>query len=70
MPDVECGQRVTVNGNAGTIVGHNESANFNVLFDDDAEHYAGLTLSVHPQDIILQNAEVANGRRPFGSPSC
>lgn len=59
MPDVQCGQRVTVSGNAGTIVGHNESANFNVLFDDDAENYAGLTLNVHPQDIILQNAEVS-----------
>lgn len=60
MPDVECGQRVTVNGNAGTIVGHNESANFNVLFDDDAEKYAGMTLNVHPQDVVLQNAALSN----------
>lgn len=53
MPDVECGQRVTVNGNAGTITGHNSSANFEVLFDDDAPNYAGLKLNVHPQDVVL-----------------
>jgi hypothetical protein len=53
MPDVECGQRVTVNGNAGTITGHNSSANFEVIFDDDAPHYAGLKLNVHPQDVVL-----------------
>jgi hypothetical protein len=53
MPDVECGQRVTVNGNAGTITGHNSSANFEVLFDDDAPHYDGLKLNVHPQDVVL-----------------
>lgn len=58
MPEVECGQRVKVNGNPGTIVGHNESANFNVLFDDNAEHYAGLTLSVHPQDVVLENSQI------------
>ncbi len=54
MPGVECGRRVTVSGLPGTIVGHNESANFNVLFDDDAERYAGMTLNVHPQDVVLQ----------------
>ena len=53
MPDLECGQRVEVNGNAGTIVGHNESANFEVLFDEDAPRYAGMTLNVHPQDVVL-----------------
>ena len=57
MPAVECGQRVTVSGNAGTIVGHNESANFNVLFDEDAQKYSGVTLNVHPQDIVLQNTQ-------------
>lgn len=52
-PDIRCGQRVAVNGAMGTITGHNESANFNVLFDDDAPRYAGLTLNVHPQDVKL-----------------
>lgn len=53
MPDVRCGQKVEVLGNKGFIVGHNSSANFDVLFDDDAPHYAGLTLNVHPNDIEL-----------------
>ena len=70
MPDVECGHRVTVNGNAGTIVGHNESANFNVLFDDDAEKYAGLTLSVHPQDICLANVPGQVSLLASGTQAC
>lgn len=53
MPDVRCGQPVKVLGNKGIIVGHNASANFNVLFDDDSPHYAGLTLNVHPNDVEL-----------------
>ena len=53
MPDVRCGQPVKVLENKGIIVGHNASANFNVLFDDDSPHYAGLTLNVHPNDIEI-----------------
>jgi hypothetical protein len=53
MPEVECGQRVRVGISRGVIVGHNESANFNVLFDDDDPRYPGLTLNVHPCDVDL-----------------
>jgi hypothetical protein len=35
------------------IVGHNSSANFDVLFDDDSPRYAGNTLNVHPSEIKL-----------------
>lgn len=53
MPDVICGQRVKVGGDEGVIVGHNSSANFDVLFDDNASKYAGQRLNVHPQEIEL-----------------
>ena len=50
---VRCGDRVKVGDGLGVIVGHNSSANFNVLFDDDSPEYAGLTLNVHPQSVEL-----------------
>lgn len=53
LPDVKCGQRVRVGGSEGVIVGHNSSANFDVLFDDDAPRYAGLRLNVHPQELEI-----------------
>lgn len=53
MPDVRCGQRVTVGEARGAIVGHNASANFDVLFDDDSPKYAGMKLNVHPESITL-----------------
>lgn len=48
MPDVKCGQRVKVGEARGVIVGHNSSANFDVLFDGDSPKYAGLRLNCHP----------------------
>ena len=51
VPDVECGQRVIVGDGRGVIVGHNASANFNVLFDDDSPKYAGMVLNVHPGEV-------------------
>lgn len=54
MPDVVCGQRVRVGRASGVIVGHNSSANFDVMFDDDSPEYAGLTLNVHPQSVELE----------------
>jgi hypothetical protein len=57
MPDVKCGQRVTVNGNFGWIVGHNSSANFDVLFDTGK--WAGATLNVHPSEIVLVDDRAA-----------
>lgn len=53
MPEVECGQRVKIGESCGVIVGHNASANFDVLFDDDAPKYAGLTLNCHPQSVEI-----------------
>jgi len=53
MPDVRCGQRVQVGDGLGVIVGHNSSANFDVLFDEDSPEYAGLKLNVHPASIKL-----------------
>lgn len=51
MPDVRCGQRVRTNGCDGVIVGHNASANFDVLFESG--RYVGQTLNVHPSEIEL-----------------
>lgn len=60
MPEVRCGTRVlvaTAQGQArGAIVGHNASANFDVLFDDDGPLFAGLVLNVHPGDIKVEAA--------------
>lgn len=52
MPNVKCGQRVSVNGAEGTIVGHNSSANFDVLFDAGSRYGANV-LNVHPGEIVL-----------------
>lgn len=49
LPGLECGQRVRVGESLGTVVGHNASANFKVVFDEDAPKYAGMELNVHPQ---------------------
>ena len=48
LPQVKCGDRVWCGTAVGRIVGHNDSANFDVLFDDDSPKYAGLRLNVHP----------------------
>jgi len=55
MPGVKCGQRVKVGNSCGVIVGHNSSANFNVLFDEDSPEYAGKILNCHPQSVELIN---------------
>ena len=49
MPDIQCGQRVKVGEAHGVIVGHNESANFDVLFDPDSPRYANLRLNINPR---------------------
>jgi len=54
LPNVRCGQRVKVGSARGVIVGHNSSANFNVLFDLDSPQYAGLTLNCHPDSVVLE----------------
>jgi hypothetical protein len=53
MPGVKCGQAVKVGSARGVIVGHNSSANFDVLFDLDSPKYAGLKLNVHPSEVVL-----------------
>lgn len=57
MPDIRCGDAVTVKGDAGIIVGHNSSANFDVLFDKGTR-FAGLTLNVHPSEITRAAAAI------------
>lgn len=49
---VKCGQRVRLKdgGVLGTIVGHNDSANFEVAFDLDTP-YQGATCNCHPADL-------------------
>jgi len=49
LPAIRCGQAVQVGGAAGTIVGHNSNANFNVLFHTG--QWAGQTLNVHPSEV-------------------
>ena len=53
-PEVRCGDRVSCgNLGEGTIVGHNSSANFDVLFD------TGLISNCHPQSVKLLSNERA-----------
>lgn len=49
LPDARCGDRVKVGSDEGWIVGHNSSANFDVLFDTG--RYAGQTLNCHPSTV-------------------
>ena len=50
LPAMRCGDRVRVGDATGVIVGHNSSANFDVLFDDGGR-YAGQVLNVHPASV-------------------
>lgn len=52
LPHVRCGDRVRVGTDYGTIVGHNDSANFNVLFDAGSK-YGAHVLNVHPHECVL-----------------
>ena len=52
MPDLRCGDSVTVNGEQGFVVGSNDSANFNVLFDQSS-NWRGCILNVHPSELRL-----------------
>lgn len=59
-PEVRCGDKVRVRDSTGTIVGHNSSANWNVLFHDG--EYAGLRLNVHPESCeVLPPATLTPG---------
>lgn len=53
-PELTCGRRVEVCSGSqralGVIVGHNDSANFDVLFDEDT-YFAGGIGNVHPSEI-------------------
>lgn len=49
LPGVRCGDAVIVAGDRGVIVGHNSSANFDVLFESG--RYAGMVLNVHPHSL-------------------
>lgn len=56
MPALQCGQRVEIRspyGPAlGVIVGHNDSMNFDVLFDEDT-YFKGGVGNVHPSELRL-----------------
>ena len=56
QPDLRGGQRVEVRSPEGpargVIVGHNDSANFDVLFDADT-YFKGGVGNVHPSEITL-----------------
>lgn len=47
VPGLKCGDRVKVGEATGVVVGHDESANFRVLFDEGSKKYSGIELSVH-----------------------
>lgn len=51
MPALRCGDRVRVGDAIGVVVGHNASANLDVLFNDESPKYAGLRLNVHPSGV-------------------
>lgn len=51
LPNLRCGDKVKVGQATGTVVGHNASSNFEVLFDADSKEYAGQRLSVHPESM-------------------
>lgn len=50
---LKCGDRVRVGKSGGVVVGHNSSANLDVLFDADSE-YPNLTLNVHPASVCAE----------------
>lgn len=54
MPELTCGTRVEVCSGSqralGVIVGHNDSANFEVLFDEDTYFRGGIG-NVHPSEL-------------------
>ena len=51
LSEVRCGDRVAVGDASGVVVGHDCSANFEVLFDVDSPKYPNLRLSVHPSEL-------------------
>lgn len=51
VPFAKAGMLVVVGGDRGRIVGHNSSANFDVLFEDG--EWAGQTLNCHPLSEIV-----------------
>ncbi len=65
LPDARCGDRVRVGRAVGTIVGYNCSANFDVLFDDDSQDYAGERLNVHPASLtFIQSSPLPAEKEP------
>ena len=51
LPGLRCGARVRVGDSLGTVVGSNDSANFDVLFDADAPRNGGQRLNVPPKSM-------------------
>lgn len=55
IPHVRCGDQVTVGEDVGVIVGHNDSANLEVIFYRGGV-LKGPSLNVHPRDCCFQDA--------------
>lgn len=61
---VRCGDAVRVGHAHGIVVGHNSSANLDVLFDCDSPKYANLRLSVHPSECDFGPLSMSQEREP------
>ena len=53
IENVRCGTPVRVGAAHGVVVGHNDSANLDVLFDADSPKFANLRLNVHPAECVF-----------------
>lgn len=59
LPEARCGQRVSFNSMTGTIVGHNDACNLEVLVDE-GQSYGGQKVSVHPSEVVFLPAPLAS----------
>ena len=62
LPELKCGDAVSVGAATGRVVGHDSSANILVLFNADSPKYANQKLSVHPDDLEVATEPAGGGR--------
>lgn len=63
LPNVRCGDRITlINGARGVITGHHD-AYFEVEFDRDSPGYAGTRGNVHPGECVIETQSVGAASR-------
>ena len=58
IPDWKCGDAVTVGKESGLIVGHNSSANLDILFTSG--QWNGQVMNVHPSDVSRSSGDNGN----------